>query len=223
MSYQSAYTGSQIDAAIAQVQAAMTNGTTVLVNSTQLSTTLNSYSTTAQMNTAIQAKFPVGAVYITSTNATPGTYLGGTWSLIDKEFKYANISSYTPTLNSTNCTSASVAGRCIGHTVYIQITDLTPKVALNYDTKELFTISPSKFGCSGFLGQRITFFSDGQQTVLSFSLNGSGVFSSLDYLSRGGSAFPASSEVSNIYFEMVVPYSNMNDSACDKFYWKRTA
>ena len=33
--------------------------------------------------------YPVGSVYITSTNASPASYLGGTWELIDKEFKIA--------------------------------------------------------------------------------------------------------------------------------------
>jgi len=38
--------------------------------------------TPSAMKTALLAAFPVGAVYITATNTSPGTFLGGTWAQI---------------------------------------------------------------------------------------------------------------------------------------------
>jgi len=57
------------------------NNSTRIATTAYVQTELTDYSTTTAMNTAIQALYPVGSVYINASNATnPGTLLGfGTW------------------------------------------------------------------------------------------------------------------------------------------------
>ena len=226
MSYQSAYTGSQIDEAVRHVQGALYNGTTDLVSTTALNSRLSSYSTTAQMNSAINtsntAQFPVGSVYITSTNATPGTYLGGTWTLIDKQLARAQVDAFTPTLG--NSSTASVEGHVGGHMVHLVFSFTTKNSFSDANGSDIITINPNKFGCSGWLTYRITHFSDGGDVLLQMNLTSTGVLSIIDMMYRGNSnSTLAARAFSTCARDIYVPYNYLLDSWCDQFVWKRTA
>lgn len=222
--YNLTYTGAQVNAAIGAVTTALNNGGIQSVNS--FNNTIANYSTTIQMNTKISSLYPVGAVYMTSTNTNPGTFLGGTWTLIDKEFAYHNIDSFTPTLNSTNCSGANVQGHVVGHTITI-VFNFTIKKAIDDNTYTMFTIPMANFGVqSDWLGTvRFTHFSDGGQVVLAMLMNASGEVQVLDLLQRNNTSasLSAGQGISYQTIHRTVPASRMLDSWCDRFYWKRTA
>lgn len=221
--YQSTHTGLVIDQAVSAVQTALTNGG--IVTNNQLTSTLSSYATTTVVNSKVAALYPVNSVYIMSTNTNPGSFLGGTWSLIDKEFAYTHNDNVDVTKNNTNCTSIeNVNVYWQDHSIKVRISKIKPKISLGEDNdKILLTLPPANFGVSAFLYKRFCDFSDNGNTLLTWGLNGDGDLMPTDYISRSGSAVPAGTELSVLDFVIWVPHTLMLDSWCDKFYFKRTA
>lgn len=171
--------------------------------------------------------YPVNSVYITATNTNPSGWLGGTWELIDKEFAYYyknDTTQFTP--NSTNVSSVGTCQQMrVGHNLFIWL-NITPKVALTDSGVELGTLTPATFGVTGFNGvtTAYSFFSDGGQVVTYATLTNAGVVSVQDILQRNntGSSYAAGTGT-NFKISIDIRYTNILDSACDKFYWKRTA
>ena len=202
------HTGAQINTAISSVLSANDSGG--IVNADALS----------NFRSVI---FPVGSVYIMSTNTSPESFLGGTWTLVDKEFRPQNLEP-TVTLNTTNCTSATVGGHVGGHTIFMYF-DITNKVALTDTAVELFTVTPSSCGVDTFYAQRMTHFTDGGNAVINSGLSGAGLWTAYDVMIRGSStaSLAAATSLSRVTITMDTTYTHMLDSFCDKFYFKRTA
>ena len=217
--YQSSHIGSQVDSAVAAALAAISSGG--IVNNNQLA----SYSTTTQMNSAINAKFPVGAVYITATNSNPASYLGGTWTLIDKSLRYVYVNSYAPTRNTSNCTDVAVFGWYEDHGIFLSV-DFTPKVAITDTALEMCTINPNTFGLSAFPDtNRVTYLSDGGNAIISATINTAGVVTTNDVIVRGSStaSLAAATNLTAFTTYFNVRHNLMLDAECNKFYWQRTA
>lgn len=168
--------------------------------------------------------YPVGSVYVTSTNTNPSSTLGGTWTLTDKEFGYASFAvADIFTVNSTNLTS--IKGTIIRNnhffTVYFT---LTPKVAITDTTLQMGTFSLSNLGVSALPSQAYSSMTDGGNSVFTFSINGSGVLSTTDVMVRGSSTASLATSYTPVgYCIIPVTTSQMLDSACSRFFWKRTA
>lgn len=179
----------------------------------------------------INAIYPTGSVLITNTNTNPGTYLGGTWTLFDKEFepKYFSATAtdkwYTP--NSTNTNDATCYAERAGHTITIEMT-LETKVALTDSNLDLITFDIQKLGIASgkSLGNAniSALVSDVNNGIVMAIWYNSGIVRSFDVIVRGSStaslAAGASPRGSATW---TVRYDNMDDSACNKFFWKRTA
>lgn len=166
--------------------------------------------------------YPVGSIICMSTNTAPSY---GTWSLIDKQFRYTRVENFTPTLNTTNCTTASVGGFCTGHTVFIGMS-FTNKVAITDAALQMFTIPPSNFGVTNFLwSRRWAHFTDAGNGVIYMSMSVDGIVQTNDIIIRGSSSTSLAADTVIGSNELVLPinYNNIQDSWCDKFYFKRTA
>lgn len=88
--------------------------------------------------------YPIGSVYITSTNTNPSAKLGGTWELVDKEFTvYKNGEEGVQ--KTTNVNSITVVVIRQGHSVFIRASYI-PSVNLTDATIELFAFKQSTFG-----------------------------------------------------------------------------
>lgn len=168
--------------------------------------------------------FPVGSVYMTSTNTSPSWIFGGEWELIDKEFEpYRNSDEGVSSLNSTNTTSATVQVVRQGHTVMIR-TEFVPKVALNDSTHDMFTLKSSTFGAKEsdlyyqryFVGQ-----TDGGNGLLNIYLMSDGTLSVRDVVTKTENGTIAAGQNCMVTITWEMPWDYMDDSYCNKFYWKR--
>lgn len=170
--------------------------------------------------------YKVGDVCVTSANANPSDRYGGTWELIDKEFKSANVTGAKGTeytLNTTNCTEVTqFYWARSGHTITLSIR-FTNKVQIADDALTMFTINYNALGISRiWYHYRGTFWSDLAKCLGFFSLNNtSGAFQTVDmipdnYISAGRTD-------NSVSFSFNVPADYMLDEACDKFFWKKTA
>ena len=171
---------------------------------------------------------PVGSIHITSTNENPSSKFGGTWELIDKEFKELKATDENGTyftINEAGATNYSLLFVRTGKTLSCKLT-VTNAVeladgdvvfgTLNY---EKLGISGVHFGLSGVLGS-----SDGGNGIFLFSIKwDTGVVTSSDVVSKISGETIAAGKTCIMQFYLSCDTRLMLDSACDKFYWKRTS
>ena len=198
------YTGNQINNAISSVLTANNNGG--IVNAS----TFNNFPSVL---------YPVGSVYIMSTNSNPSGFLGGTWELIDKEFKFKYINSYTPTLNTTNCTTAAVEGLLSGHSIWIKFQWTNKTVVNDNNDVQRFTINPNTFGVDAFYAENFPSYTDAGNAIIQYNLSTTGIISTYDTTT----SVSAGTSISITTKTFTTAYTHMLDSFCDKFYFKRTA
>ena len=166
--------------------------------------------------------YPINSVVITSTNENPSTKFGGTWELVDKEFKSSAGNSTTFFTANSNATTKSCLLIRAGHTLRIRL-NFTNKVEItdsgatigefNYD---LIGITRTNIGFSSMVGG-----TDNGNCVFIYDINHStgstfiGDVAGNDSLATNSNCF--------IDFTIPIQQEYMIDSFCDKFYWKRVA
>ena len=175
--------------------------------------------------------YPIGSIYITSTNDNPKNLLGGTWELIDKEFtpkKFTpNDSDAWYTINTTNLTSANCYAMRSGHTITIECA-VVNKVALTDSNFDLLTFDIHKLGIASGKEIGTAFFAplcaDGANGIAFGIFYGGGILRTYDVMVRGSNS-ASLPVVGNLRASATwaVKYEDMDDSACNKFYWKRIA
>lgn len=95
--YQSSHTGLQIDTCVETYQNASQVSTTVNNAITNAVTSINATMNAAISSAIAEAKlamFPIGSIYISTTNNNPGNFIGGTWDQIEDRFLLAAGSAY---------------------------------------------------------------------------------------------------------------------------------
>ncbi len=175
---------------------------------------------------------PIGSVLITSTNVNPGASVGGTWELLDKEYKNemtaltANVSAWTA--GSASLTSGYVIRA--NHSSRLKLV-LTTTASLSTGAS-LGTISPATvgtgdipliaFGVSDVVEDIVQAVNkEGTKTYdIQYSINANGVITITKIFNN--ETLPVGT-VLNITTHIPMVKDFMADWACDKFYWKRTA
>ena len=183
--------------------------------------------TTPSANWLDQA-YPVGSVYISSTNTNPGDTFGGTWTLVDKEFSVLQVgaNSYTNYFTADSATTVSTFGIYrTGHSVNLVRITVTNTNALSDTTVTIGTLNLSALGITSLA--YATYFdcnSDGGNGIAMMQITTAGVIQSIDVVTKtSGGSIAASSSLGLCEVAINVTPDKMADSACDRFYWKRTA
>jgi hypothetical protein len=174
--------------------------------------------------------YPVGSVYVTSTNSNPSSYLGGTWECFDKELRGKVFDSTSTsgfwTYNSTNTESDSqVYAYREGHIIHMRF-DIHTKVDMGESTYNLGTLDYEYMGFGSFPYSAIyaAATSDGGNAVGYCRLDySSGVLQMVDVNPKTDGNLLAAGSWLYLILEMPITSNAMYDDAVDRFHWKRTA
>lgn len=173
-------------------------------------------------DTKLSHFYNVGSIYISSKNENPSSKFGGTWELIDKEFEPGIIADNLFTPNATNIKEATTTVIKSGHTIRIRL-NLTTNVEIGSANRSLGTFNVQEAGITSmhyYYNGLLGFSSDGTM-IMMLLLTDKGAATSYNVICKSGTTAPAGSK---FYFDFTFPVCRtaMINSACNKFYWKRT-
>jgi hypothetical protein len=177
---------------------------------------------------SVDIAHPVGSLMITTTNTNPATTVGGTWVLIDKSFKAANIdltltpAAYWTALNATlgPCSSVLLAD----HTLSLRL-NLFVTANLTDSTDTLGTLNSTTLGVTELVPETLSnvAISDGGGSILAYELSQNGELSVTKVWLLDETSAADGNQSYYINLSQSIPHTKMLDEFCDKFYWKRTA
>lgn len=181
-------------------------------------------SLTGAINEVFDKLYPVGSVYIMSTNVNPNTIgIPGTWTFVDKEFKTAHY-------NIDNISGGFTNGSASAHTIYLLYSGhdiivtgtITSNTSLADSTVTLGTINPAKVGAVQHfsMAHRWVGYADGANGAAMLQVSYLGEIQSVDAIDVTSLT---SGAVLTLETTIGLQPSLMADSWCDKFYYKRTA
>ena len=172
--------------------------------------------------------YPVGAVYITSTNTNPATTLGvGTWTLIDKGFASKNCKTGSPNeiyfAPAENVVDAGTVFTRGGNSIRIR-QGIKPELAMeDVNHMELGTFYWENIGVTNAVDSIVdgVAYADGANSGIVYRVAwDTGAVTQVDTFDL---ATVPSDATFYLDFTIVVDYTHMIDTYCDKFYWKRTS
>jgi len=233
----------KLDITAEQIQST-TNMITSSAAVSEWNTDLKYPSTKATLNKA----HPVGSILITSVNYSttdtrhPDNSIGGTWELVDKEYRVAATESITWTPYDSKATLSRGIVTCSNHMVYLTM-ELTANSTISPSpdgqiTGKLGQINPNSIGAIYDVSHPNPLaFNTTTDFTLAYAVTGAGATAEsciiVANLSTTGEVniraiLNANKQLvsgTKIYLSISVPMksTNMADSFCDKFYWKRTA
>ena len=159
--------------------------------------------------------FPIGSIYVNSTNKNPSENIGGEWSLVDKDWSTKAIEK---TYSSSAATLELVAARTsdslrIRIKVTLKQTIADTQVFLgNINWSDLGVISAIPYGLFNLVGA-----SDGGNSLVTVHLQHTGRLDSID-------TYTAELNSGDVFYINVTVNafdSDKDDAACNKFYFKR--
>ena len=187
------------------------------------------YNVYNNLNNEINASYPVGSVVCMTTNTNPAQYYGGSWTLIDKEFKHTWIDANSGAWTATNATFNTCSIALYGHDIMIRL-QITPKSNPGDTTTTLgkLNFAHSSIGLPSTLwfshAQGIAT-SDGHAATMCYDFLNDGTVTSYDCLNVDGTHSLLSP--TSYYLTFTEYFScrpeNMPDAHCNKFYFERTA
>lgn len=177
--------------------------------------------------------YPVNSVVITSTNTNPSSDFGGTWVLMNKEYRVQKLPANDyATWNSSITDDGDGYILIAGNRVSAVLT-FTNKIALNDDKVEIVEFPWNDIGVNASLTLPCVvsndYFCDGANTVglagMATSWVGQRGFFVIEHndVVPQGSSGVATGHMFYLKMDLWLEDSQMLDSFCDKFYWKRTA
>lgn len=176
--------------------------------------------------------YPVGSVVCMNTNTNPSTLYGGTWQLIDKQFSNLHVKDTTGTYFTKDNTYTNTFELLVyraGHSLSFRLQiKLATAISTNASGMLLGTLNLSALGfdTTGGMSPARTFFWGGGTTgTLQATIAASGAVQGWN-VTEGATI--ASGKTLMAQWTIVAPAwmttdttSYMDDSACDKFFFKR--
>lgn len=175
------------------------------------------------------ASFPVGSVVCMDTNTNPSSDLGGTWELIDKEFKEKTFLTADLSQVFTAESTTTTGTTCItlhNHMISIERMTVASSSAISDTTVTLGAFDLTKLGVASgnlIVNKYFVAQSDGGNGIAMMVILTSGSLQTLDRVTATSGGTIAGGNNLNFAFDIQLRTSEMLDSFCDKFYFKRTA
>lgn len=178
--------------------------------------------TAGEVNSVISTA--MGDCVVTTTNVNPSSALGGTWELIDKEFTPSTSTRYEAVVTLDNASSATVYVSRNGHILALEYA-VTTNVELGDTAVTLVTLDYSSVGVSRIAHSEYCLLeSDGGNGIVMASLGvTNGALNSYDVVTKTSGGTIASGSTLNGIIHCPVHYTQMLDSFCNKFYWRRVS
>ena len=173
--------------------------------------------------TLLDLLYPVGSVYISSTNTNPSGTLGGTWSLIHKRFAYLIVENPV-TFDSTTTQSGAVSTAVLnGETIQLRMT-FANKVDLADSNVTIGQLNLDQIGLSGKYSEILPYFNDGGGGIGMLTISNTGAIANGEVVVKGtATSIPAGTSTGQVRGSLMFGQGSMLDSFCDEFHWKRTA
>ena len=186
-------------------------------------TDLNKNTFNGMQDNIEEAVNDIGSIVITSTNTNPSSKLGGTWELISKGWKegYITEENMEGILFEKNSNVSSYDIFAVRSADYLRIRlTIVTAVAIGEDKIELGKLNPTQFGTETFIYSfsHISCFTDNGNGIIDARVSLDGTVTTEDFISKTG----ANSISANCSFAIDIGIVKI-DSACNRFYWKRTA
>lgn len=172
--------------------------------------------------------YPVGSVVITSTNDNPGSYLCGEWELIDKEFTPYGGRPVIEWASSTQGSEEANTRVCSvfrsGHSINIR---LWWQNRADYEQNVAYTVCLIPYSVLGLTGTYqhfpIAHTHTSSNAVCTARFENSDPIEVLltGFVANGSLTRLASGQSFYIEVTHIASLTNMSDSACNKFYWRR--
>lgn len=174
---------------------------------------------------AIMATYKVGDIIITSTNVgedTMAARFGGTWSLVDKEFKARGGNQENSnwfTRNTTNCSEFEGYWYRVGHTITFDFR-FKNKVQLKDDPIEIGEVNKDVLGMADnfYFTTHASGWTDAGNCHLMAQLDAGGTFKIVDITPD---SYVATGCTNYVSLSIVAAGPRKLDSECNKFYWQR--
>jgi hypothetical protein len=175
--------------------------------------------------TLLNVAHPVGSILATGSNTNPSTYLGGTWTLVDKAFKgtftYIDPATWAATSATLHETSnVLLIDHIINLRIYVKLTVAAAETDIVLGKVDLTPYGITSLSSAVYRQPAI---SESGNCTACYTLSTDGTITLNDVLNVDGTH--AAAVGTDFIFNIVFPvgYDRMIDDFCDKFYWKRTA
>lgn len=179
--------------------------------------------------------YPIGSICIRETKSDPVNTLGGTWTLVDKEFttlveNFSEDNTYfTPNTNVIAGSQLRIIRT--GHNLNTKVfLTLAEGATLTDSSQTLGTFNLKALGISRFPVDRsfpVGYTDGGNAIIMGYLYGDTGKLNVIDVVKRYVEGDENNNTVSgtSVYFDFTetITSSIMLDEACSKFYWKRKA
>ena len=174
------------------------------------------------------AIYPIGSLHVTSTPENPGTYLGGTWELIDKHLKDAMYDSSAMSGLISGVNSNLTGARCVittsGHNVTFFF-GVEFGIDVGETDRDVFTVDYSKIGISRVPMTTPVMLTGDEANGIAFCLlhYSSGLFTLRDIVPKADKGTIVAGSTVQGQETFTLRQSYIDDAFCDKFFWKKTS